>query len=150
MRPLFSSLAVAMTLAASPVSAGNSAAYAQMAKATWSAFECSALAMKSKSVAEQERLFKFGYDQGQAFIAALQAGKIEQKDISETAPLMLLLLLQGPTPDFMLGRIFETAQDEVLKDVYYTGEEFNSEADQSSIAASKFSLKNCELIGAGK
>jgi hypothetical protein len=68
-----------------------------MARAAWSAFECSSLASKSNDAKEQERLFLFGYDQGKQFIAAVQAGKVKQEHLSAEAPLIMLLLLQGPT-----------------------------------------------------
>ena len=133
-----------------PAVAQDSVAYAKMAKATWSAFECSSLAATLKKSSEQERLFRFGYEQGKTFIAALQAGKIERTDLSSNAPIGLLWLLEGPTPDFMLGRIYESAQDNALKDVYRTGENATSEADQQLIASNKFTSANCQLIGNGR
>jgi hypothetical protein len=118
---------------------------AVMARAAWSAFECSSLASKTKNLQEQERLFLFGYDQGQKFIAALKAGKREH--LSTEAPAVMLLLLEGPTPDFMLGRIFEVAQRSALEEVYKTGQNFNSEEIQETIAKDKFWNLNCQLIG---
>jgi len=47
--------------------------------------------------AEQERLFNFGYAQGQEFIAALETGKIKREDLSSHAPVGALLLLEGPS-----------------------------------------------------
>lgn len=133
-----------------PATAQDSKTYAQMAKATWSAFECSSLASKAGKPKEQERLFLYGYEQGKIFISAVQAKKVEQKDLSSEAPLIMLLLLQGPTPDFMLGRVYESAQDSALKEVFNTGEHFNSDEVQGTIAANKFRKFNCQLIGNGR
>ena len=127
--------------------ATSSSEYAAMGKAAWSAFECSVLAEKSKNQKEQERLFKYGYDQGLKFIEAIQENKVKRDDLSKESPLMMLLLLQGPTPDFMLGRVFEGALDSALKDVYKTGEQFNSDEMQETIAKNKFWKQNCQLIG---
>lgn len=132
---------------ATPTMAEDSRTYAVMARATWSAFECSSLASKAKDPKEQERLFLFGYDQGQKFIAALRAGKIKREHLSTEAPMILLLLLEGPTPDFMLGRIFEAAQESALEDVYKSNESFNSDEVQSTLAKTKFWKLNCQLIG---
>ena len=129
------------------VMAETSKEYAVMAKSVWSAFECSVLAEKSKNVIEQERLFTYGYKQGLVFIEALKAQKIKQEDLSSESPLMMLLLLQGPTPDFMLGRVFEGALESGLKNVYKTGEEFNSDEMQETIAKNEFWNRNCQLIG---
>ena len=127
--------------------AESSSDYAAMGKAAWSAFECSALAEKSKNPKEQERLFKYGYAQGLKFIEAIQAEKVKGEDLSKGVPIMMLLLLQGPTPDFMLGRVFEGALDSALEDVYKTSEKFNSDEMQETIAKNKFWKQNCQLIG---
>jgi hypothetical protein len=137
-------------LSASRAEAAESKDYAVMARATWSAFECSSLASKSENKKEQERLFLFGYEQGLKFISALKAQKIKKEDLSNEVPLMMLLVLEGPTPDFMLGRIFDAAQDSALKDVYKMGETFNPEDVQKSIAEDKFWKLNCQFIGKQK
>jgi hypothetical protein len=130
-----------------PTYATSSSEYAAMGKATWSGFECSVLAEKSKNPKEQERLFKYGYAQGLKFIEAIKQNKIKREDLSSEVPLMMLLLLQGPTRDFMLGRVFEGVLDSALKDVYKTGEQFNSDEMQETIAKNKFWKQNCQLIG---
>ncbi len=127
--------------------ADDSQEHALRAMKAWSAFECSALASMNKDTAEQERLFLFGLDQGRKFIAAYQARKIKQEHLSNAAPWGFLVLLQGPTPDFMLGRIFESAQENALEDIFKTGDEFNPDEVQRILARSKFSKLNCQLIG---
>lgn len=130
--------------------AQTSKVYAGMARATWAAFECTALASHTRNGAEQERLFKYGYRTGLSFIAALQAGKIDRKDLSTEAPWLMMLLLQGPTPDFMLGRVYEAAQDAALKNVLHTGGSLNSEDTQRVLAHSEYNSRNCQLIARGQ
>jgi hypothetical protein len=130
-----------------PSSAQGSKEYAQLAKASWSAFECSSLASKAGNAGEQERLFLYGFKQGKKFISAVQSKKVNQKDLSSEAPLVMLLLLEGPSPDFMLGRIYESAQDSALKDVFNTEDYFNSDEEQKTIAKNRFLKLNCQLIG---
>ena len=137
---------LATLVLAQPLWAQNSKEYAGMARSTWAAFECASLASKLKNSTEQERLFTYGYKTGLSFISALQTGKIEQKDLSGEAPWLMLLLLQGPTPDFMLGRVYEAAQDEALKNVLHTAEKLNPEDIQRLIAQSEFTKRNCQLI----
>lgn len=136
-------------LFSNPSTAENSKDYAIMARASWSAFECSSLASKNKNFKEQERLFLHGYDQGQKIIAAVKSEKVKREDLSTEAPLMMLLL-QGPTADFMLGRIFEAAQKSALEDVYKTDQNFNSDEMQESLAKNKFWKLDCQLIGKHK
>jgi hypothetical protein len=144
--------AIAMLLAVllEPAAAQSSREYAIMARSAWSAFECSSLASQMKDPQEQQRLFMYGYKQGLAFISALQAKKIQQSDMSSIPPVGMLWLLEGPTPDFMLGRVYEAAQDYALKDVFKTGEHVNSTEAQKTIAQNEFSKKNCRLIGLAK
>lgn len=130
-----------------PSYAVSSPEYAAMGKATWSAFECSVLAERSKNPKEQERLFKYGYAKGLEFIKAIQADKVKREDLSKGTPIMMLLLMEGPTPDFMLGRVFEGVLDSALEDVFKTGEHFNSDETQEAISKNKFWKKNCQLIG---
>lgn len=125
----------------------SSPEYAQMATAAWSAFECSSLASKAGNPAEQERLFFYGYNQGRSFISALQEQKIEQEDISREVPIIMLLLLQGPSDDFMLGRVYEAAQESALEGIYVQDNiHFNAD-EQKLNAENKFRRQNCGLIG---
>lgn len=128
----------------------NSKEYAVMGREVWSAFGCSSWASKVDDSKEAERLFMFGYEQGQKFLGALKAEKIKQEDISQEVPIGVTLLLQGPNEEFILGRIFENAQEEALNEVFYTNYDrnnLNPEALQKSIAENKFRDGNCQLIG---
>lgn len=121
--------------------------YAVMARSTWSAFECSSLAAQMKDSSEQERLFMYGYKEGLAFLTALQSKKIQRQDLSTEAPWLMLLLLQGPTPDFMLGRVFESAQDTALKNILKTGDKLNADEVRRMLAQGDYNKQNCRLIG---
>jgi hypothetical protein len=132
---------------ASSALAESSKEYAIMGRSSWTAFECSVLAGKIENTKEQERLFLFGYEQGLKFIDALQSNKIKQSDLSSEIPLAMGWSLQGPTPDFMLGRVFEVAMEYALKDVYKTGNTSNNEETQKIKAERKFTQCNCKLIG---
>ncbi|WP_133155097.1 hypothetical protein [Kinneretia aquatilis] len=140
-------LCAAALFAAASCGAQTSKEYAVMGRSAWSAFECSSLASQMKDPQEQERLFNAGYKDGLAFITALQAQKIDRKDVSSEVPIGVRFLLQGPTPDFMLGRMYESAQDEALKDVTKTGQQLNSDDLQKTLAQSKYTKKNCRLVG---
>lgn len=125
----------------------TSSDYSNMGAATWAAFECSTLAAHAGEAVEQERLFSFGYRQGQRFVSALQSGKISDKDRRDGPPIVMMLVLQGPSVDFMLGRVFESAQDYALKDVISTGGTYNPQDLQQTLARSKYQRANCALIG---
>lgn len=62
----------------------------------------------------------------------------------------MLLLLQGPTADFMLGRVFDHALESALDNIDKTGNNINSEEMQELIAKNEFQKRNCKLIGKKK
>jgi hypothetical protein len=129
--------------------AAESADFAKMGRAAWVAFECSSLASVMEKPKDQERLFLFGYDQGKKFLNAMQSGRITQKDLNSTAPSGFLMVAQGPSVDFILGRVFESAQDNALKEVITTETVLSKDLKQG-LASHKYTSGNCELIGNGR
>ncbi len=141
-----SALAIAFVWA-NVAMAQTSKDYAKLGRTAWNAFECSALASKSKNPQDQERLFHFGYEQGLRFIDAVRAGDVERQDISAAVPLAMALRLQGPTADFILGRVFEAAQKSALDSIYKAGETVVSDELQLTLARNEFLNRNCRALG---
>jgi hypothetical protein len=139
--------ALAALTFAGAASAERANPYVVMAQSAWSAFQCSVLAEKANNMAEQKRLFEYGYAQGLKFVAALESGSAKTEDVPGAAPFSMLLLLRGPTPDFALGRIFEAALRSALEDVFAAGDAYASEKLQESAATREFWKRNCSLIG---
>lgn len=79
----------------------------------------------------------------------MQGGRIAAKDFNSIPPSGLLMVAQGPTPDFILGRVFESAQENALKDVITTDSVLHKDL-QRSIASRKYTSGNCEIIGNGR
>ncbi|HZF98034.1 MAG TPA: hypothetical protein VEY92_07290 [Pseudoxanthomonas sp.] len=122
--------------------------YARMSRASWSAFECAALADVLGKTKDHERLFNYGYEQGKDFLEATRTDRVDQKDLHSISPTGFLMLAKGPTADFALGRVFEGAVENALKDVI-TSENMLDEQLKQSIASRKFSEANCEILGRG-
>lgn len=137
----------AMFIAGSPAFAQTSKDYAAMGAATWAAFECSSLAAHSKNAEQQERLFLYGYKKGQEFVKAALGNKVDRKDLLSDVPSGLVMLLEGPSIDFILGRVYESAQDNALKGVFLTNGELNSRELQVAYSETKFQKANCRLVG---
>jgi hypothetical protein len=115
--------------------------YANMGRRLWAAFECAQWAHYAGRAEVETKLFKGGYEQGKAFIEALNAGKIEKSDLESEVPSTVRFWLQGPTPDFILGRIYEEAVEDVNND-----HPPNSVSDVKNYAWKKFQAKNCSLL----
>ena len=115
--------------------------YAAMGQKLWDAFECGALADYADKPEESGRLYKLGYDQGKTLLDAFRAGKVDQQARSKLPIPVLLMLDGGPTVDFILGRIFESAMQDTSK--HFTG---GDDKTQKLIAEQSFTNQNCGLL----
>jgi hypothetical protein len=113
-----------------------------MGSAAFSAFGCSVLAQISGKQDEQERLVKYGYKWGSKFVDAHQAGVVNKEDIDSGLP-MGMLVLWGPSTDFILGRAYQVAADAVGEKVYGN----SPYSDSRLVADLEFTDRNCKLIG---
>ena len=100
---------VLFAILSSERAAAQGAEKAQMAHVMWSAFTCAIYAEISDQKEEQKRLKEVGIRAGRKFLAALLDKEIGESEYSKHVPVVVTLLLGGPSVDFMLGRIFENA-----------------------------------------
>jgi hypothetical protein len=106
----------------------------------YSAFECAEYAEMSGKKDEQARLFEIGYKAGKQFVA-----RIKNRTVPETPD--GVDRLAGPSIDFIVGRMFETAVQHAYDAV---GTESVRVAPReralSQVATSKYERSNCGLI----
>jgi len=140
-------LMLLLTFVTNTAKAESSKDYSMMGKIAWSAFECSSLASVAEDEKEQRRLFMIGYEQGKQFLDALIAKKINQSDLSSIVPSGFVMLIEGPTPDFVLGRLFAATQENALDGVFVSEGKYNPKDLQKIIAERRFHERNCRLIG---
>lgn len=128
----------------------SSREYAVMGRELWSAFSCSTWASHFKDEKEAERLFLFGYEQGNKFLGAARAGKITDEDFQQEVPIGVSWSLADRNNDFVLGVLYTNAQEDALEEVFYTNYDktkLNPDDLQKSIAENKYRDGNCQLIG---
>ena len=90
---------------------------AKAAMVMWTAFECGTYAELSGDRDRQAALFERGMTAGRQFFAAIEAGTITEEEQREHVPYIVPLLAAGPSVDFVLGRIFESAMNSAYDDV---------------------------------
>ena len=117
--------------------------YAAMGQKLWAAFECGALAEYADKPEESRRLYNLGYDQGKTLLDAFRAGKVDQQARSKLPIPVLLMLDGGPTVDFILGRIFESAMQDTSRQLF---EAPNNKETRKIIAGQNFAKRNCRLL----
>jgi hypothetical protein len=114
--------------------------YAAMGQKLWAAFECGALAEYTGKIEESRKLYELGYDKGKNLLDAVRAGKVDE-EAKRKVPLPVLVMLDGgPTVDFILGRIFESAMRDTNRQLL---EASNNKETQKIIAGQTFAQQNC-------
>lgn len=103
-----------------------------------SGFECSVYALDMGKEEEGARLFEYGYGNGKKYYEAAFANKI--KDRSDI-PLIVTQLSQGPSADFIMGRI----QNWVANNVFESYWSIDDETKEMN-ASAKYREKNCSLL----
>jgi hypothetical protein len=117
--------------------------YAAMGQKIWVAFECGALAEYADKPEESRRLYNLGYDQGKTLLDAFRAGKVDQQARGKLPIPVSSMLDGGPTVDFVLGRIFESAMQDTSRQLF---EASNNTETRKIIAGQTFAKRNCELL----
>jgi hypothetical protein len=113
-------------------------------KRSWMGLRGFWLANQAGDTKKAEQFFEFGYSQGKEFLEALRSGKIKDEDIRSELPFIMLYLLQGPTDDFILGRMFESTNQGIY-DTVYKDIETNEERKKQK-AKEELSRGNYDLI----
>lgn len=112
-------IVLAAIAAISPLIAQAAEEDALAARVMWTSFECGTYAEVSGDAERHAALFEKGMAAGRQFFAAIEAGTITQEEQEKHVPIIVLMTGRGPSVDFALGRIFESAMtsayDEVVK-----------------------------------
>lgn len=133
--------------AAFPAARDDQSVRASRGLAVWVAFGCNALAAQLNRTDDQRPLFDYGVEQGRQFIKDVQANRISKAAIDSVVPVGVLRSLEGPSADFMLGRVYAAAEENALRDIYKAGGQYLDAEGRSMRATNKFSDKNCDLVG---
>lgn len=108
----------------------------KQSKLAISAFECAVVAIDA---AEHGRLFTMGYKNGKAFMDTLIAKPQLWPKISHDVAI-LWRLTSGPTPDFVLGRVYAGLETDIYK-------KYDSNEERwKAIREGMFREKNCGLL----
>ena len=111
--------------------------------------------MANDTEGRAEHHFLRGLESGRRFVEAARSGAISEDDWDSTVPVYVALSMQGPTSEFVLGRLFEVisgnAFDEVTKrDAYgrpLPPEDYiNDRAVQAVVASRLMRQANCSVL----
>lgn len=128
----------------------------QLAANSWALLECGSIAWFAEDNKNAQSFFDRGLAKGKDFIEQAKARPGDRKAILDKVPMIMSMRLQGPSPDFMLGRVWEATLE-------YTDDELNGRDTWShqqrdpkaapvtgelrkATAAQRFRDRNCELL----
>jgi hypothetical protein len=123
------------------------AAKARLGRTLWSAFTCGMFAGMSDNEKEQRRLFELGLKAGREFIKALENGDIPAEVSKKEVPVGVLWNLEGPSADFIIGRIYQDATKyalDKLKDE--KGNYLLDDSIKKMRAQNEYLAGNCSLV----
>jgi hypothetical protein len=86
----------------------------------WSAFSCATYAELAKDTHEQQRLVNLGYRAGKKLLVSLKNNTLPETE-RRNLPVGVLMRLGGPSIDFIIGRIYESAGRDAYNQVVKTG-----------------------------
>ncbi len=94
-----------------------------------------------------KKLFEIGLHSGRKFLAAVEAKTISPTDIQGTVPFIVVATAQGPSHDFILGRIWETASQDAYEK-FKLKEGVMSKEEMKMIAQMELRKANAALLAA--
>ncbi len=119
-----------------------------LARAAWSAFECSVLAAAKGEAADSERLTAYGIKAGNEFLSAHGKGEISSKEVNEIVPVGFLWSATGPSTDFIMGRVYESAVSGAWEKLYkIEGDVIPDDELRKARAETAYGSQNCVLVG---
>jgi len=136
---------VVLLLCTSAANAENEKA--QLGRVLYSAFTCSKYASAAGKAEEANRLFKVGIQAGRKFLEAVINKEIPAADL-KGLPIGVTWYMQGPSVDFIIGRIYEgatkAAYDHVSRNASH--ELVRDDATKKLQAENRYVQSNCALI----
>jgi len=147
------------TLAALSVGiAASSQSYAEAGRdsaAMLAHWKCANWAEMTGDTSEVERHFNAGLEVGRRFVQAARDGLISADQWNGEIPVGIAMTTNGPTNDFILGRLFALAGDEAYDDIAKRDEaglplspqNYVTDSDIATLKAAHLSrLSNCSVL----
>lgn len=121
-------------------------ALATKSKSMHAHWSCSVLAGQMGRKDEQSRHFGAGRRDGEVFYAALLDGSLPRSTYNLHAELSVLGFLDGPNPDFAMGRYYEHIKQKIFSHLRTEPSETDAGEVIRGRAHMQYLGRNCELL----
>lgn len=123
---------------------------ASSAMIAYRAFECARLASSQMDHPQETRLFELGLSEARKAAEALIRGDLSEQELTQRE-VMTTFYMEGPTPDFIAGRMYEGAGNGIVVEAKAAaGGNDASFADTRRALSRMYQDENCELLGIGR
>ena len=148
MKQIILSIVLVLAFISPLLCAESSEDYSLKSRKVYSAFLCEQYALFAQNKVEAQRLFAYGYKQGQEFYKALSEGKIEQDDINSTVPYFVTASsMHLPNIEFALGELHGRVVADVIYIVNNNVRESSAKRKHENVGGDLYRQGNCELLG---
>ncbi len=146
---------VASCLGLNSFDAGAEVEKVHLARLTAAAFTCGMWASMKGDKPRMKTLYEDGIRAGRDFLKAFRDNKVTQEDLNKHAPMAVLFLLEGPSDDFIVGRIFEAATndafDRIVKQdkngvTVHASEWTHDDELKATLAQTRYQNANCDHV----
>ncbi len=126
-----------------------------LARLTATAFTCGMWASMNGDKPRMKTLYEDGIRAGRDFLKAFRDNKITREDLNKHAPMAVIFLLEGPSDDFIVGRIFEAATNDAFDRVVKqdkngvslnASEWIHDDKLKAVLAQTRYQNANCDLV----
>jgi hypothetical protein len=87
---------------------------AQSGRAAWDAFQCAGFAAAMHDKEAFDGVFAHGFSSAHLFVNALQKERIKRVHFEREIPSPMRASLEGPSADFVAGRVYQTALESAV------------------------------------
>jgi hypothetical protein len=84
---------------------------ARQGKLAYVAFSCATLARHMGDDTKAKTAFNIGVESARKFVEAIRSNRVLDSDFRSEVPRLVMWTLQGPSTDFIVGRIFQATSD---------------------------------------
>jgi hypothetical protein len=148
----WSSIAIVIFALLSTSSSAHATEKIHLGSKIVASFECYIYAGMSQKKEEAKRLFELGLEAARSFVDALRHREFSDALIHKYVPLDVITRVQGPSTDFIVGRIFEGTSNRAFDKVTKGGGVGSQQklvedpSERKMVAEAEFGRANCALV----
>lgn len=112
----------------------------------WRGYECSELCRFLGDTVKGDTFFNIGFNEGKLFLKAIKDNKITKEDLHQVVPKSIDYILEGPSIDFVLGRIHMIVSETTIKEITKPNDKLVSTNEAKINAHKELEFCDCKSL----